>query len=179
MKVIELKLSRLISGSPGEVFDVWFDPECPGGPWHGAKKVIMNLARDGLFYFGLDRAEARSKNPAIADRGEILGHFGRFTALERPRAAEHTWMSEHTLGHAAESEAALQLEIADNAQGGAYQIAEVYAWRGETDKAFEWLERGFDQRDGGLSFIHIDPLLASLRSDARYRALLDKMGLPR
>ncbi len=87
-------------------------------------------------------------------------------------------MAEHTLGHAAKSEAALQVEIADYAKGGAYQIAQVYAWRGETDKAFEWLERGFDQRDGGLSFIHIDPLLASLRGDARYRALLDKMGLP-
>jgi uncharacterized protein YndB with AHSA1/START domain len=98
VKLIEVKLSRLIPGPAGEVFDVWFDPGCPGGPWHGAAKVIMNLTVDGLFYFGLDRAQARSKTPGIADTGGLLGHFGRFTAIDRPRAVEHTWMSEHTRG---------------------------------------------------------------------------------
>ena len=70
MKLIELKLSRFIAGAPGEVFDVWFDPDSPGGPWHGAKKVLMNVGVDGMFYFGIDRARARAKNPAIADGGE-------------------------------------------------------------------------------------------------------------
>ena len=87
-------------------------------------------------------------------------------------------MAEHTLGHPDKSNAALQMEIADYAKGGAYQIAQVYAWRGEADKAFEWLDRGFDQSDGGLTFMRIDPLMGPLRSDARFRALLDKMGLP-
>jgi len=98
MKLTDLKLSRLIPGPASEVFDAWFDPECPGGPWHGAKTVLMNVAVDGMFYFGIDRAKARSKNPAIADGGVLLGHFGRFVAIDRPRAAEHTWMSEHTRG---------------------------------------------------------------------------------
>jgi tetratricopeptide (TPR) repeat protein len=87
-------------------------------------------------------------------------------------------MAEHTLGHAEESQQALAREIADYSQGAAYQIAEVYAWRGERDKAFEWLERAFAQQDGGLSFIQADPLMASLRSDARFKAFLEKMGLP-
>jgi uncharacterized protein YndB with AHSA1/START domain len=98
MKLIDVKVSRLIPGPAGEVFEVWFDPESPGGPWHGAKKVIMNLGVDGMFYFGLDRAQARSKTPGIADTSGLLGHFGRFTAIDRPHAAEHTWMSEHTHG---------------------------------------------------------------------------------
>jgi uncharacterized protein YndB with AHSA1/START domain len=98
MKVIDLKLTRFVAGSPGEVFDVWFDPESPGGPWHGARKVLMNVAVDGLFYFGIDRAQLRSKIPTTIEGAELLGHFGRFTAIDRPRAAEHTWMSEHTLG---------------------------------------------------------------------------------
>ena len=87
-------------------------------------------------------------------------------------------IAEHTLGHASESQAALETEIAGFAGGAAYQIAEVYAWRGEKDKAFEWLERALAQRDGGLSFMQVDPLLASLRSDARYGAFLQKIGLP-
>ena len=98
MKLIDVKLSRLIPGPPAEVFDAWFDPECPGGPWHGAKKVMMNIAVDGMFYFGIDRAQANSKAPGIAGAAALVGHFGRFTAIERPRAAEHTWMSEHTRG---------------------------------------------------------------------------------
>ncbi|HEX8794444.1 MAG TPA: SRPBCC domain-containing protein [Polyangiaceae bacterium] len=86
MKSIDVKVSRLIPGPANEVFDVWFDPNSPGGPWFGAKKAIMNLALDGIFYIGVERA------------GGILGHFGRFTAIDRPRAVEHTWMSEHTHG---------------------------------------------------------------------------------
>jgi uncharacterized protein YndB with AHSA1/START domain len=97
MKFVDLKLSRFIPGAADEVFDVWFDPESPGGPWHGAKKVIMNLAVDGMFYFGIERAALEKKGIAVLGGG-LLGHFGRFTAIDRPRAVEHTWMSEHTHG---------------------------------------------------------------------------------
>lgn len=98
LALIDVKVARFIPGAPDEVFDVWFDPDSPGGPWHGAKKVLMNVVLDGMFYFGIDRAEARSKNPAIGQAGALVGHFGRFTAIDRPHGAEHTWMSEHTRG---------------------------------------------------------------------------------
>ena len=64
------------------------------------------------------------------------------------------------------------------ADGAAYQIAEIYAWRDEKDKAFEWLERAYRQQDGGLTVIKTDPVLASLRADPRYFALLRKLHLP-
>jgi hypothetical protein len=51
-------------------------------------------------------------------------------------------------------------------------------WRGEKDKAFEWLERAYRQQDGGLTSTKIDLLLASLRSDPRYTALLRKLNFP-
>jgi hypothetical protein len=57
-------------------------------------------------------------------------------------------------------------------------IAGVYAWRGEIDKAFEWLERAYRARNAGLTWLKIDPNFRSLRGDARYRALLRKMKLP-
>jgi hypothetical protein len=44
--------------------------------------------------------------------------------------------------------------------------------------AFEWLQRAYMQRDGGLVEIKVDLLLADLRSDPRYKALLRKMNLP-
>ena len=68
--------------------------------------------------------------------------------------------------------------IAKHSHGAAYQIAEVHAWRGEADLAFEWLERARAQRDGGLSLVKVDPLLRNLSGDPRYTALLKKMNLP-
>ena len=60
----------------------------------------------------------------------------------------------------------------------AYQIAEVYAVRGETDKAFEWLQIAYDNHDTGMLAILVDPLLHGLRDDPRYKALVAKMNFP-
>jgi serine/threonine-protein kinase len=87
-------------------------------------------------------------------------------------------MAQHSLGHAAQSQEALDALVAKLSQGWAYQIAEVYAWRGQRDQAFEWLQRAYTQHDGGLIQIKYDRLLTSLRSDARYAALLRQMNLP-
>lgn len=87
-------------------------------------------------------------------------------------------MAEHSLGRQQESQQALEKLIEKHSQEQAYQIAEAYAWRNEKDRAFEWLERAYQQRDGGLSFIKIAPTLTSLHGDPRYRALLQKLQLP-
>jgi len=62
--------------------------------------------------------------------------------------------------------------------GEAYGIAEVYAFRNQSDKAFEWLDRAYAQRDGGLIATKVDPLLKSLHSDPRYAAFLKKLNFP-
>ena len=77
-----------------------------------------------------------------------------------------------------DSDKALNAIIATDQNGGALQIAEVYAYRGETDKAFAWLDRAYRQRDGGLTLVKVDPLLKNLRPDPRYAELLMKMHLP-
>ncbi len=87
-------------------------------------------------------------------------------------------MAEHTLRHAKESQQALEELMAKHAQEAAYQIAQALAWRGEKDRAFEWLERAYKQRDGGLSEIKIAPMLSSLHADPRFNALLRKVKLP-
>jgi hypothetical protein len=60
----------------------------------------------------------------------------------------------------------------------AYQIAEVCAWRGETDEAFEWLQISLDNHDTGLLSLLIDPLMRSLHHDSRYSEMLARVGLP-
>ena len=76
------------------------------------------------------------------------------------------------------ADAALAELIAKDRTFLAYQIAEVYGWRGETDKAFEWLQVSLDNHDTGMLSLLINPLMRGLRHDARYKALVAKIGLP-
>jgi tetratricopeptide (TPR) repeat protein len=84
----------------------------------------------------------------------------------------------YALGRKKESDAALSELIAKYHEGGAYQIAEVYAFRNQSDEAFEWLDRAYAQRDSGLVGTKVDPLLKSLHKDPRYAAFLKKLNLP-
>jgi TolB-like protein/Flp pilus assembly protein TadD len=81
-------------------------------------------------------------------------------------------------GQRKEADAALADLVARAREGFAYQIAQVYAIRGEADKAFEWLQISFDDHDGGMLSLSVDPLLRGLHDDARYKNLLTKLGLP-
>lgn len=77
-----------------------------------------------------------------------------------------------------EADARLTGLIESNQLDMAYQIAQLYAFRGEIDAAFEWLERAYRQRDGGLAyFLKLDPHLATLHDDPRWPKFLEKMGL--
>jgi tetratricopeptide (TPR) repeat protein len=87
-------------------------------------------------------------------------------------------LAHHDLGHAKESQRLLDELIAKHAHSAAYQVAGVYAWRGEKDRAFQWLERARAQRDGGLSFLKVDPVMRGLRGDPRWGSLLKAVNLP-
>jgi tetratricopeptide (TPR) repeat protein len=82
------------------------------------------------------------------------------------------------LGREKESDAALRDLIGKYAERGAYQIAQVYAFRNQSDQAFVWLDRAYVLRDGELSETKVDPLLKSLHSDPRFAAFLKKLNLP-
>jgi len=84
----------------------------------------------------------------------------------------------HGLGNKKKSDTALAELIKGFQDEDAYQIAEIYAYRGETDKAFEWLERSYNQRDGGLPSIKGNPLLRNIEKDPRYAVFMKKMRLP-
>jgi TolB-like protein/DNA-binding winged helix-turn-helix (wHTH) protein/tetratricopeptide (TPR) repeat protein len=58
-------------------------------------------------------------------------------------------------------------------------IAEDYALAGEKDKAFEWLERAYEAREGGeLTLLAVDPVWKNLHGDPRFSDLLRRIGLP-
>ena len=57
-----------------------------------------------------------------------------------------------------------------------YNIAYVLAYRGETDRAFEWLDKAVAYKDLGLSEIMVEPLLINLHEDPRWLPFLRKIG---
>jgi tetratricopeptide (TPR) repeat protein len=76
------------------------------------------------------------------------------------------------------ADAALNDVLQKHQQDDPFQLAEIYAYRGEVDKAFEFLERAYKARDVGLSNMKGDPLLRNLEKDPRYASFLKKMKLP-
>ena len=85
----------------------------------------------------------------------------------------------HAAGKHRDSEEAVARLVKGGAQLWPYGIATTYAYSGERDEAFKWLERAYTGRDTDLhTFAFGDPLLASLHGDPRWSVLMRKMNLP-
>src|SRR5258708_23741876 len=160
-------------------------------------KANFHLALGYELYIGGRYEEARDAlqraqdlNPQLSSlhliRGLILLAEGRpqeaRAEMENETGEWGKWTGEplanYTLGRLEESDGALKKLIATYQNDCAFQIGEVYAYRGETDKAFEWLDRAYRQRDPGTPELKTDPLMRSLHQDPRYAELLKQMHLP-
>lgn len=100
-------------------------------------------------------------------------------ARSEPNAGFRQWslaIVYQALGLSDDSREALSALIAMDASVWALQIAEAHAMRDETDEAFEWLERAYQNRDGGLTEMKVSDRLRALRSDPRWGTFLARMG---
>jgi TolB-like protein/class 3 adenylate cyclase/Tfp pilus assembly protein PilF len=82
----------------------------------------------------------------------------------------------HALGRKADSDAALAALIAKYEKDASYNIAYIYAYRGEADQAFAWLDKAVDYGDNGLSGIVTEKLFDKIHSDPRWLPFLRKLG---
>lgn len=60
-----------------------------------------------------------------------------------------------------------------------FRIAMVHIGLGDTDRAFEWLQKAFEARDWQMALLKVEPAFDALRSDPRFAALVERVGLPR
>ena len=103
-------------------------------------------------------------------------------ALAAIQQDEDSWrdiglvMAYHALGRESESNAALTKAIEVSEQTAAYNIAFTLAFRGEADRAFEWLDKAVQYRDPGLSNIANMPLFANIHNDSRWPPFLENLG---
>jgi serine/threonine-protein kinase len=149
-----------------------------------------------LFYAGkLDEADAAGRKMAelqpsasSSHRWQVLvavqrgdGETALREAQSEPDGSIRPFelaLAHYVRGDRKAADAALADLIVNSRDSLAYQIAQVYAVRGETDKAFEWLQIAFNNQDGGIPSLLVDPLLRVLHDDPRYKDLLAKVGLP-
>jgi tetratricopeptide (TPR) repeat protein len=153
------------------------------------------LAETEFFLGQLDKAEADFKkalelNPDVVAAHMVLSQIyvmqGRpQDALPEIELVRYDFaraflyaIAYHALGREKESDAALSELVTKYHEGSAYQIAEIYAFRNQSDVAFEWLDRAYAQRDSGLIGTKVDPLLKNLHGDPRFAAFLKKLNLP-
>ena len=122
----------------------------------------------GQYYLGrilLARGDAQAALEAIRRESSLMW---RLTGL----ALVH-----HALGQRAESDAALEELRKLDPVGIAYQFAEIHAYRGEIDLAFEWLERAEATNDSGLTDAITNPVMRSLHADPRWAAFVARLRL--
>ncbi len=103
-------------------------------------------------------------------------------ALEAMQLEDSIWgmiglpLAYHALGRVGESDAALAELIEQYEQGAAYNIAYVLAYRGEADRAFEWLDKAVQFKDAGLAQILGAPFFANIHDDPRWLPFLERIG---
>ncbi len=119
----------------------------------------------------------------VADDLLALGHHEAALAEAQLGADAATGLSSlvaiyHAMGRHAESDRTLNQYINARAGDDAYSIASAYAYRGEVDEALVWLDRAYEERDFGLTFLSGHPWFLSLKDDPRFRAFLRKMNIP-
>jgi tetratricopeptide (TPR) repeat protein len=131
------------------------DPNLPHGHFQlGAVHLLRGNLDDAMREF------ERETDDVARSRGLAMGHA--------------------SAGRVAQSDRHLQALVERHRLDAAREIAQVYAWRNERDKAFEWLDRAYAQRDVGLAELKGEQLFRNLEGDPRWTAFLtQKMKIPR
>jgi tetratricopeptide (TPR) repeat protein len=190
-----LQISALVSATLGR----WDDAE---------QQLLTALSRDPLhvyavwslgttYYLSGRFGEAETTFRKLLEREPDFlwtrSYVGRtLLALGKPEAAlaivqedvdegTRLWMLPIVLqavGRDTEADEALQAQIEHWADTSAYSVARTYAHRGDSDLAFEWLERAYRQRDAALVEIIGEPLFKNIADDPRFNVFLRKMNLP-
>lgn len=151
----------------------------------------------GQAYFFADRLEDAEKsletslllNPDAVRTRYLLGLVllsknaprGALIAMEEEPDSRYSLigqsMAQYTLGDDTASDAALASAREALPTARPYQVARAYAFRGQHEEAIEWLERAYRRRDGDVTYLLVDPMLAGLRTTEHWNAVVEKLGL--
>jgi serine/threonine protein kinase/tetratricopeptide (TPR) repeat protein len=155
--------------------------------------TLFNLGNGQIRMGQFDAAIASYRSVLSMSPGSGLTHYqiceamllkgdahGALAEIEQEKSED--WrliglpMAYHALGRKTESDAALATLIAKSPKESSYNIAYVYAFRGDADKAFEWLDKAVQDQNPGLSHVVVENLFHKIHSDPRWLPFLRKLG---
>jgi TolB-like protein/DNA-binding winged helix-turn-helix (wHTH) protein/Flp pilus assembly protein TadD len=152
LSTVQLRRGRLADAEAAIRRGLEIAPTFPFGPYAlGVILLVRSQPQAALTAFSKEPLEAARIN------GSAMAYFA--------------------LGRKAESDAALAQMLKSYAYIP-FGIATIYAFRGESDEAFKWLDRAYDGKDQFLYRIKFAPEFDKLHEDPRYKAFLKKMNLP-
>lgn len=168
---------------------------------HKAQIARDPVSASGYYNLGIDYYSARQPDAAIASLRTALSLSPEYVGaqfylgvalLQKGEAkaalaavqqeSDEGWrliglaIVDHALGQKAASDASLAKLIKQHEKDSPYNIAYVFAYRGEVDRAFAWLDKAQQYQDSGLSDIAVEPLFDNLHRDPRWLPLLHKLG---
>jgi len=144
------------------------------------RRFILSKGADshvGFYHYGVikllldDTGAALEIFDEMVEASQQYGHAGRALAL-------------YSLGRYEESDRALEYLLDEMPEFMAEEIPKIYAWRGENDEAFEWIDRAIGDTSGsdfkGFEYLQWlrDPLFANLHDDPRWQDLRSQLGWP-
>src|SRR5882724_10325188 len=162
--------------------------------------VAVHATRAQAYYFGREfkRAVEESEKAMALDPEHFMPHFilGRAYMRMGDHARAIAQLKLAKVGDIPLMDAALGLAYAVSGRKDQTQkMAETFkasakkryipptyfgmlcAGLGDKDKALEWLEKAFQERADGLTWLNVEPMLDELRFDPRFRNLVDRIGL--
>ena len=134
-------------------------------PGAAGPRWIRGMALEQMGRFDDAEADMKAAFDAWSGDGNIKGSLGHLYAISGKQAEARVLLTELTT----------QTDAGDVA----FFAALICAGLNETDAALTWLERAVDERSGSVRYLKIDPRLADLRHEPRYRQLMERVGLPR
>jgi TolB-like protein/Flp pilus assembly protein TadD len=138
-----------------------------GEAFHKGLELQPNASRFHTYLATLDVLQDRPAQATANAQLENEG-FWRDYAVALVQQAQ---------GDQSAADARLKNFIAKDSNGGAFQIAVLYAIRKEPDQMFKWLDTAYDTRDSGLTQLAVTPFFLPYRDDPRFTALCQKLNV--
>jgi serine/threonine-protein kinase len=148
------------------------------------------LAENGFFEEArLEAARFRELTPTAITADWALAYMsameGRYEEAERElRLTSSGWHAlwlqgivYHGLGRTSDADRSLAEFIRSFGDTGAVQVAQIYAFRGEKDLAFQWLDKARQQRDPGLFGLRRSVFFRPITDDPRWTAFWRELGI--
>jgi len=155
--------------------------------WYNIGRVVVGLGRykeaEELFRKGLEIQPQASRFHSYLALLDIVQNRPTQAMTNARLETEGFWrdyaiaLVHQTQDDRVAADTALKDFIARNSNGGAFQIAVLYAARKEPGKMFEWLDTAFATHDSGLSQMAVTPFFLPYVSDSRFVALCQKLNV--